>query len=365
MTMQGISTPHGSEPAEEWPSEGLERVMVCPVCASDDRREELSGLQDRSFACAPGKWTLHRCLNCGCAYLDPRPDRNSIGLAYRNYFTHGAPRKSSRNELITWLRQGFANSYRNRLFGTRLKPSFPAGWIIASMVRSQAKSLRLDGRGLDVAVDSRGKLLDVGCGDGEFLSLAENAGWQCFGIEPDAAAASVATARGASVIGSHLEDLDDQFDGHFDVITLSHVIEHVHDPIDFCRRCWRMLKHGGFLWIETPNIDSVGYEIYSRSWRGLEPPRHLVLFAAKSLGMCLAHAGFRDVRILEPRDAAAYTFFHSALLSAGHLSEINAGPLSPAQRAELNGNLRAARRLVQSRPERSEFITTLAYKSQI
>jgi hypothetical protein len=125
-----------------------------------------------------------------------------------------------------------------------------------------------------------------------------------------------------------------------------------------------MLKRGGFLWIETPNIDSLGYEIYSRSWRGLEPPRHLVLFTAKSLTLCLANSGFADTRILEPRDAAAYTFLQSALITAGHLSEINPGPLSRSERAEMIGNLWTARRLVKNHPERSEFINTLAYKTE-
>jgi len=82
-------------------------------------------------------------------------------------------------------------------------------------------------------------------------------------VEPDAAAVSIATTRGADIIGSHLDELEGKFDGYFDVITLSHVIEHVHNPVDFCQGCWRMLKRGGFLWIETPNIDSIGYEIYS------------------------------------------------------------------------------------------------------
>jgi 2-polyprenyl-3-methyl-5-hydroxy-6-metoxy-1,4-benzoquinol methylase len=364
MTIQSMYTAHSNAPNPDWPPSGLERVLVCPICASDNRREELSGLEDRVFACAPGKWTLHKCLNCGSAYLDPRPDRNSIGLAYRNYFTHGTSPKRVRNGLITWLRQGLANSYRNRLFGTQLRPSIPAGWVLSSMARRQSRSLRLDGRGLDLIAGLKGKLLDVGCGDGEFLGFAKKAGWQCFGIEPDAAAVSVASTRGADIIGSHLDELEGKFDGYFDVITLSHVIEHVHNPVDFCRRCWRMLKPGGFLWIETPNIVSFGYEIYSRSWRGLEPPRHLVLFTPESLTLCLANSGFADIRILEPRDAAAYTFLQSALLSAGHLSEVNPGSLSRSERAEMTGNLRTARKLVQSHPERSEFINIIAYKME-
>lgn len=360
---QSLKSGMSLQSTNEWPADGLEYVPSCPVCSSTDRREEVSGLEDRSYGCAPGKWTLHRCIGCGCAYLDPRPNRASIGLAYARYFTHGATPRKARNPLVAWLRQGLANSYRNRLFGTRLKPAIPAGWAISSLARTQARSLRLDGRGLDLAIGSKGKLLDIGCGNGEFLVFAKAAGWDCFGIEPDAVAAALAIEQGGSVIGSHLEEIDSAYDGFFDVITLSHVIEHVHDPVDFSRRCRRLLKQGGFLSIETPNIDSIGYEMYSRSWRGLEPPRHLVLFNRRSLTQCLSHSGFDDVRIMEPRDAIGYTFVESALIAGGRISESAPAPLSRSEIAAMRSNIRAARKVVRIRADKSEFINAIAFKS--
>jgi hypothetical protein len=119
MTAQTTTSHSGISSAFEWPIEGLERVKVCPVCASNNRREEFAGLEDRSFACAPGKWTLNRCLNCGCAYLDPRQTPHSTELAYRNYFTHGANRKQSRSELVTWIRQGLRLQMKSNLSAAR------------------------------------------------------------------------------------------------------------------------------------------------------------------------------------------------------------------------------------------------------
>src|SRR5436190_282800 len=73
-------------PQMAWPTEDLEELDGCPVC-SDPRRALLhDGLEDRIFGAAPGRWQLWRCQGCGCAYVDPRPTRESIGVAYGRYF---------------------------------------------------------------------------------------------------------------------------------------------------------------------------------------------------------------------------------------------------------------------------------------
>ncbi len=92
----------------------------------------------------------------------------------------------------------------------------------------------------------------------------------------------------------------------FDLITLSHVIEHVHYPIDLLRACHRLLKPGGVLWLETPNIKSYGHRFYGRFWRGLEPPRHLVIFSPSGLFSILNDTGFVNI---EQKNRALSTFF--------------------------------------------------------
>jgi SAM-dependent methyltransferase len=238
----------------------------------------------------------------------------------------------------------------------------PAGWILASLARRKAHSLRLDCRGLDIVGAARGKLLDVGCGTGTFLRFARDAGWQCFGVEPDADAVWTAQAGGATILGSQLAELRGTYAGCFDVVTLSHVIEHVHDPRAVLRDCWSVLKAGGFLWIETPNVDSIGFETYRGAWRGLEPPRHLILFGSESLTGCLSSAGFERIRVLAPRDAVGYTFPRSALVRAGQLGEAGPNALSKADIRRLRLEMRSARRLVDKAPGRSEYITAVAHR---
>ena len=81
----------------------------------------------------------------------------------------------------------------------------------------------------------------------------------------------------------------------FDFITLSHVLEHVYDPVELLRSCYGLLNDGGVLWLETPNIESMGYAYYKSSWRGLEPPRHITLFNIKSLSKVMLKAGFQMI----------------------------------------------------------------------
>ena len=235
--------------------------------------------------------------------------------------------------------------------------------MLAALARTQAHALRLDGRGLDCVESGKGRLLDVGCGNGSFLGVARQAGWECYGVEPDPEAVTVATAQGITVLASSVDELRGMRDENFEFITLNHVIEHVHDPTQTLRDCLAMLKPRGFIWLETPNIESIGYQIYGRCWRGLEPPRHLVLFNRKSLTQCLANAGFIDVKFLPPRDAVGYTFLQSELISAGALPEVDHQGLSVERAKTLKANMKAARRAVRGNANRSEFLTVMAYKS--
>ena len=122
-------------------------------------------------------------------------------------------------------------------------------------------------------------------------------GWQVEGIDLDPLAVETAQSRGFSVKCGTIALLNDASE-RYDVITLSHVIEHVYDPLGLLRSLYRLLKPGGRLWLETPNLDSLGHARFGPAWRGLEPPRHLVLFNSKSLPGLIALAGFSRQRTL-------------------------------------------------------------------
>jgi len=143
-----------------------------------------------------------------------------------------------------------------------------------------------------------GKLLEVGCGNGQMLRRMKDEGWDVTGIEIDAQAgifAQLAVGAASVYIGS-LEEAALP-DDSFNAITMNHVVEHLHDPIGVLGECYRILKPGGRLVLVTPNTQSLGHARFNRNWVGLDPPRHLYLYSPSSLSTLAQQAGFGEVNI--------------------------------------------------------------------
>lgn len=341
--------------SERWPDGGLEQVQNCPVCGSGRRVQLQAGLKDAVFGIAPGLWDLQRCLGCESAFLDPRPTPGSIGLAYQGYFTHDAedhPIVRRRGRLRTVLHD-MVNGYQNARYGTSRTPALGVGKLLLPFLPSLRAAADAECRHLPQLPESGGRLLDVGCGNGWFLSLARQAGWTVQGIDFDQGAVQAARSRGLDVSHGGI----DSFDGMeqaFDVITLSHVIEHVHAPLDMLARLYRLLRPGGVIWLETPNLDSAGSRRFGKAWRGLETPRHLVLFSRLSLVKALQQAGFHSIAQHWHGMTTFDVYASSEAIAAGRLAtEASYGGRPPwrAVLAELKAMLSPASR---------EFLTLTA-----
>ena len=342
--------------ALEWPQNGLESVPCCPVCGEEKRKRLHTNMTDRVYFCAPGEWSLFQCKSCASAYLDPRPNIETIGMAYETYHTHesfSAPSRTFSDKLKLKLRNGYFN-YR---YGTKLYPENRLGIIAAFFMRNRRKVLDLTLRHLPKA-KLGSSLLDLGCGNGYFLSYARNAGWDVVGVDLDPKAVSVATQNGLDVrLGSI--DIIDSSKEQFDVITLSHVIEHVHQPIDVLNACYKLLKPGGFLWIETPNIESEGHRIFGRYWRGLEPPRHLVLFTYKSLLNTLTKVGYAEVE-LQPYRLQCEGLFQSSK-NVMHYDKSRQFEKKSSSLV-LRSLVKKSEKIAKRDPSKREFITVKAWK---
>jgi 2-polyprenyl-3-methyl-5-hydroxy-6-metoxy-1,4-benzoquinol methylase len=270
-------------------------------------------LTDRQWFCAGGAWSLHRCLECSSAFLDPRPDRKTIGRAYTTYFTHteASPEPKVRGSRA---RTAMRNGYLNAHYGYEFSPASRLGPLLTRLFPKKRSYADLLVRNLRRPSPSA-RLLDIGCGRGTFLAEMRQAGWEVQGIEPDSSAAAAARSSGISVVNAPLASAT-LAPHSFDAVTMNHVIEHFHDPIDALRISHRLLKPGGILWIATPNLTSRGHTLFRRDWIGLDPPRHLVLFTRSSLACAVAATGFA----LEAfgSDYSAQSFFpYSATIAAG------------------------------------------------
>lgn len=144
----------------------------------------------------------------------------------------------------------------------------------------------------------QGNLLDVGCSNGEFMFLAEKAGFKTFGIELNKDTASIAMNNGLEIFNGTLEEAAFK-DGYFSVIYLGDVIEHVPNPDILIKECKRILKREGIIVISTPNIDcfwarATGFicRLFKFPWSVLLPPYHLFLFSESNLKKFISGLNF-------------------------------------------------------------------------
>jgi len=303
------------EEAKSMIDEGIEteEVLYCPVCKG--RGKILyEGLHDRLYQ-VPGVWGLLRCTACGSLWLNPRPRPEEIYKCYAEYLTHDDDRNYSTND-----------KRQDGLGWERFKDIVLPG---RSKERIILQKMFLIGK-------CRGRLLDIGCGNGSYLALMRDLGWEVVGIELDPEAARIAKERfSLNVLIGSWNNIDLPSES-FDAITLSHVVEHVIDPYKLLRHCFDLLKPGGKISITTPNIRSLGHRVFRGSWCGLDPPRHLVLFHPESLRCIVQKSGFR-ILILSTTDRIASGIFELSrkILSTGKATN----PIDKGQKTILQSDL--------------------------
>jgi 2-polyprenyl-3-methyl-5-hydroxy-6-metoxy-1,4-benzoquinol methylase len=266
--------------------------------------------------------------------MDPRPSPETLYLAYRTYYTHHKPKTVPASSLrgLKYIRRLLTNGYKNWRFGARLEPSSWLGVPLVFLLPFTRTAIEHAFRRLPRTA-KHGRLLDIGFGSGAFLDAAHAIGWEVIGIDPDAEAVSNALKRGLNVYQGDLGVLAGESNA-FDVITLSHVIEHVHKPIPVLEACYRLLKPGGKLWLETPNIDSLGRARFQNNWRGLETPRHLAIFNRRSLHAALNQVGFSDVRDVSRPNPCFFIYSSSQRMKQG-LNPYENKPVSIWLKAEI------------------------------
>lgn len=280
-----------------WPEGGLETVHHCPACGASDSEMIYPALEDKVFGSGYDGLPMVHCVACHSSYLQIRPNEQTIGLAYQTYYTH--EQNDSNVTQLSLLRRfirSTMNSYRNRKFGLALAPSNRFGFWLVAALPWLSHGLINEMRSLPKPLPGQ-RLLDVGCGNGKFLIMAKAMGWDVVGVDFDELAVDAARKAGLTVVHGDVFSISD-YNG-FDYITCSHVIEHVHHPVDFLKHIFALLKPSGKLWLETPNIQSYGHDQFRADWRGLEPPRHLVLFSNSALRELLSQIGFQRIQVPE------------------------------------------------------------------
>jgi SAM-dependent methyltransferase len=242
------------------PEVTLERVP-CNLCDADDAQVLFYG-RDRLHD-LPGEFRVVRCRQCGLIYLNPRPISGEIGRYYpADYHPYVAPVRAGQHRVSRW----------DQRYG------------LYKRLRAVA------------ALQTGRRLLDVGCGSGDFIAFAREQGWQVQGVElSESAAASCRDRLGLPVVTGDLHAAALPA-GQLDVVTLWNVFEHLFDPAATLVEIRRILVPGGLLVMAVPDAGSLDARIFGPRWAGYDVPRHLYTFDRLTLSRMLSQAGFKVVR---------------------------------------------------------------------
>lgn len=284
------STANGREVVEPTCADDLESCYSCLFCGESAVSDSISNVTDLFFRADAGEFNFERCANCSSLWLAQRPVEARLLKAYANYYTHAepGPDESAATGLRGTVRSAYLRSRFDRAAG-------PLDRLIGKTVSLSG----LDTEGLDnwmrFVPGPPARVLDYGCGSGNYLLRLQPLGYDLQGAEYDPQLLGKLAEAGISV--DDVAGLDDNHWGQeFDHITLSHVLEHVPDPRALLARLFGWLKPGGTLYLELPNADATGLAIFGCWWRGLEAPRHFALPSRAALSRALEKAGFSSVR---------------------------------------------------------------------
>lgn len=236
-----------------------ETLQFCPACNHSSFTQVYTC---KDFVASGELFELVRCGSCRLVFTNPRPDTKSIGRYYQteNYVSHAGSKKG----LI---------------------------YLIYDLVRNI--SLKKKKKVIE-QYNNGGSLLDVGCGLGYFLNHMVKGGWNAKGLDvSEEARKYVADSFGLNVLPE--EELENLPAASQDVITMWHVLEHVHMLQQRVALLKKLLKSDGTLFIAVPNSDAWEVGFYKEFWDGFDVPRHLYHFNHSSIEKLMEICGLKVV----------------------------------------------------------------------
>ena len=255
---------------------------ACPACGANSF---LAFGEVQDFSVSRQFFSVLECQECHLRFTQDAPTAEAVAPYYQfeQYISHTNTNKGVINKVYQWVR------------------TFTL-WQKRRLIEKNSGC-------------TSGHLLDLGCGTGAFAATMQRAGWKVTALEPDAGARTIAQEQwGVSALDSSV--FYQLPAASFDVITLWHVLEHMHDLRSVIQRLRQLLKPQGMLVIAVPNYTSYDAEVFGEQWAAYDVPRHLYHFSPRAMRSLLsAHQ-----LLLTDTIPMWFDSFYVSLLSTAHRS---------------------------------------------
>lgn len=266
----------------------MNALTNCPIC-NGEKFSPFLICKDNTVS--KENFNIVSCDSCNFKFTNPIPVEDKIGQYYKSeeYISHSNTNKGLINKAYQAVR---------------------------NITLNQKEKLIADN-------NKRGRLLDIGCGTGEFLYYCKKSGWSVEGIEPDDDARKLGTTNYELDIHPemHLKQIHNE---SVDVITMWHVLEHVYHLRDRIKELKRIIKSSGYIYIAVPNYESYDATIYKENWAAYDVPRHLYHFGKSDIKRLMEKEGMTVTDIIPMKFDSFYVSMLSEKYKTGKINYVNA-----------------------------------------
>jgi 2-polyprenyl-3-methyl-5-hydroxy-6-metoxy-1,4-benzoquinol methylase len=246
----------------------FEKIDRCPLCSKE---AIVNHLICTDYQVTGESFAITKCVQCGFLFTNPRPTATSIQKYY------DSPEYISHSDAV--------HSLKDRIYR------------IVRTYNTKAKLHIIHGLGTGTT------LLDYGCGTGNFLHACKNEGWTVDGLEPN----PIARQKSADLLQQHIFANHTEIENkRWDLITLWHVLEHIHELNATIAWLKKSLFKNGRLILALPNANSPDAKHYKEKWAGYDVPRHLYHFTPETTKDLLHRHDLKIKKILPMHFDAYY-----------------------------------------------------------
>lgn len=245
--------------------------LKCYSCGSKTQIL-IEGICDTRLGQA-GAYSIRQCSSCGLGLTVPVP--SDLGASYEKVI----PDRS---------KSLYRNIYRriaHSMVGVHMRLSLDRAGRFLEMIAESPKEIGT-------------KVLDIGCGLGDWMIILKKMGFEVFGVDSNPKAVDIAQARGLKVKLHSAQEVD-QLGMKFDLVIMSQILEHIEKPRELLDSVQEVLKKDGWLLIAVPNLASRYRKYFKEQWINWYVPLHFFHFTLESLQNILTSTGYRLLKSID------------------------------------------------------------------